>query len=468
MPLKVNNLLKNNRGSALIQAMLAMLAVTFVIATFTQMQSVYQSQIEQEKKRSVRDEIAKNLMTQVVKEGFINASTSTLGVVNSGNQMLYECVGYDKVNANDASFSSGEPKCDPNQAKDIGIEFLLRPSINYSYPSNKGKKNNINCPDPINPTHISCYLAGKNGKDSVGYNFKGEVGRFGSDFPLEAKVFFKPLCPSKNKSCFFAEAIEVRVELTHWLYAKDGHFLKKKGFLGVYPKAPFWQQVNASDLAGTQCNEGAVVYSDKDGQMLCRCHTPYRYIGADNSKGQLCELQLFACPSDHILVGRRSNGEAICQQVGAQDMYIWKITVDESKSVYTADCHEQNGETRGGWMSSVKERCKSSYEVKEVEHPASGDLRTAILGGAIGFLISLIILLVHMIFIVATGNVVGGIALLGYICFIFTTIVGAAIGYIAGLSWDWSIVSKDKNNPTALVRCTYEVECRAFKPPPGP
>ncbi len=158
-------------GGALLQAMMATLAISSIVALVTDLDSRRRSVLKLEGQKYARDEIASLLASQLVNSEILAAS-STTDLPFEGNIALRKCLGYDFRNASEFPTAETPKECDPKKEQ----EFLLVPIPNHYFGESQDE---VNCPNPGNlpeNRHISCFLAGAKDNKSVGYSFKRDVG----------------------------------------------------------------------------------------------------------------------------------------------------------------------------------------------------------------------------------------------------------------------------------------------------
>ncbi len=458
---------KQEKGAALLQSLFAVGMIgLFVGSALQHLQTqnrIHKFQQEKGMRAEIGNQLAAHLNNPEILFFSANFSAGT------GNSALLPCTALDT-----ATLST----CNQASFPDEGLEFLLVPPLSYTYPVDKGKKQNANCPNS-DRGDISCFLAGKRGSARVGYSTQGYVGTLGPDFPLEAKAFFMPYCPTEDsfgnpippppdgKSCAFPKGINVRYELVHHLF-EGGQDTGKLGYMGVYPPKIQWKTLPATLLHGQSCNVGANIQGvDFKGFITCACNKPYRPTGQRNSNGPICEVEKETCPFGTLLKGNRADGSAICQ-TEAQDTQEWTNTLVFTSTAVapgsSADCNLLNNGNAvvGGWVKSINQRCDTSYTI--VQHEVDSFIWEYIAGLAGGGAAGVALGLVYLAMLSNPGT----LAVLAII------VIAAALGtflswLFAGSPTTTTLVEGDdpfdvNNGPdtTPSIRCQVEVVCRAF------
>jgi hypothetical protein len=268
-----------------------------------------------EKKRQVRDELARDLLIQI-------SNPEVIKEASQSNKKLKTCL---------------EPK---------GSEECQVETIDLLLPSIK--------------------------KPDQGYNFDGELGKLGPCYPLEPRVYAKPVCPQDAKSCPVPESIQVAYQIKHKAFPKPCPDKKNQSpDLGSYPKELQFVTIPTHTLKDYECNEGAFAMGyDGSGSITCRCQFPYVPTGKSNVQGVLCKKKSEDCPSGSLLLGKQEDGDPICKeisQVARTFRQSMELATENTKgSVKGGDisCGEN------GWLGDLKISCKGTQ--KPVEEKAKG------------------------------------------------------------------------------------------------
>ncbi len=457
---------RNEKGAALLQSLFAVGMIGIFVGTALQHLQTQNRIHKFQQEKAMRTEIGTQLTTYLRNsEMLLFSAQFPADATSPGNAALLPCTALDGTVLATCSDIVFPPE---------GLEFLLVPPLSHSYPADKGKNQSANCPRPDARSDISCFLAGQKAGKQVGYNTQGFVGELGPDFPLEAKVFFRPYCPTQDtfgnpippppegQTCGLPKGIDVRFELIHHLFLGQTD-TGKLGYLGKYPSKVQWNTLSASQLHGQTCNPGATIQGiDPNGLIECTCATPYHPTGTLNAKGPLCALELQTCPAGTLLKGRKADSTPICQTEEQKgDFQEWTTTITIASTATQppgiADCNVRAGTTVGGWVKSYNQRCDTSYTVEQKKTSKFvWDIILGLGGGAAAA--AVIILLVNPATTLAGLIIVGAVALGGF------------LSWLLGTSPTVIVLQEgeDPNDPNngpdyiPSVRCEIVVGCRAF------
>lgn len=449
----------NQKGAALAYTILAVAVTSSVVGLLTTMMQRQQKEQRIHDRQLARDAIGRRITEYMTNPLFILESIEDIpsGISWNGNQMLRNCLGAPFTTTATVDPASGQisgTRCnmdgiDPN----VGHQFILIPEDSYVHGDAEG--NNINCANPnvpINTRSVSCFIAGTRGSETVSYNFDGDTRSSSNvDFPLTARVFFRPVCQydSDQTACEFAEAIELRYEITQ---ATDvpGEFR-----LGTYPINPTWTRVDTLKIVGMTCNTGALAtLNDTTGRLDCVCSRPYSPLldpiterPIVNSRGPVCRQLSTVCPQGMIFVGHDANFLPKCQPVINSST----TTTGPSYTTRSPSTHYScNTNNNGGWVSNIERNCSVQYNLRYQECPkgCGSELAGVIAGAIVGFITAFLIALHFIPF----GS------FLWFLAMGVSSIVGAAAGYVLGTNWDWIYVD-NKYGQYPYVECDVQLEC---------
>lgn len=481
------------RGSALTQVLVATMVVTSIMAAVVHQTEVAQKDANNRERHSKRATIANRLAEQLTNPDFVQASaTPEMAMINPGNKALRNCLGLDALTS--PLDPNGPKGCDPR----VESSFLLAPPVNYAYPvtgmafqadarhAPRGPTTvrphaATNCPDP-NPSLgvgirlISCFLAGERGDRKVAYNYEGDLGPPGKDFPFLARVFFRPACvdnvnlvtgadgnvtpvgegPNGNDPCQIATAFYFRYELTQMI---DG----RKGPMGTYPIKKGWIRVPRTMLIGQMCNPGGKVFVlDQAGHVECRCQHPWQQKGnQSNAQGPICELMVGQCPPGLVSAGVNPDGNPLCEYVNFDTVKFGGVRSVQSSEGTIVKCVDEAAGGIFGWVNKINTTCSSFLSFKPQDNIGL-EIWKIIAGGLMAAAIAYIIF--AMIF------PVGGLPVLIAMMSSFI-IAGSLLAYIFWAqitSWEMAdqaaAIKGTKNSNYPEIKCTTQIECARFVP----
>ena len=457
--------LQKERGGALLQALFAVGMISAVAGTALQHLQTQDQLRHIQLAKEMRVELGSQLAVQLSNpEMILYSSQFPADATSPGNALLSPCTALDTTDMTPCSQGSFPAE---------GIEFLLIPPLSYKYPIDKGSLTNANCPDPTTRSDISCFLAGKKAGVSVGYNLQGYISALGPSYPLEAKAYFRPYCPTVDnlgnpippppagETCASPKGLDVRYELVHHLYngTEDTGTI---GYLGIYPPTPQWHTLSSTFLHGQTCNPGANIQSiDAAGLITCVCSLPYQPTGVLNALGPLCQPETQTCPAGSLLKGRHADFSPICETEAQNNYQEWTITLTETSTATsppaTADCNVLSFNTVGGWVKKMNQRCDTSYTI--VQHSMSTFVWSLLMGLGGGVVAAaLFIALLNPSVGISVIVLFGAMALGGYIAW---KLSGSPTTTVLVEGAD----PNDPNNASDFVpsvRCQIEVICRAY------
>ena len=254
------------KGSALIQVLIAVFIVTTLIASIADLAKERSTLLKIDSFRQRRDEVAKSLAKNIINYENIIASAKSFQS-NKGNKILASCLGLNKTGSSDNINTGDRTLCLDSVGEKIvfltaskGVEKFYCPDLEEGY---------------------KCKLTGGNDFNKIGYSFDGAPGRFDIyKRPLIAKVYFKiipfegRLMGSQDTSFSkekmpIARFIEVKTTLEHKPLIGKQKIIGSKysqnipNNLGFYPppnqRESSWIKLSQRSIAAHSCNEGAVI-----------------------------------------------------------------------------------------------------------------------------------------------------------------------------------------------------------------
>ncbi|MBI2602767.1 MAG: hypothetical protein HYW48_06915 [Deltaproteobacteria bacterium] len=462
-----------NRGGALLQAMFVVGVASGLVAVVVQLTTISVKEQKLIERKIARDRIGRNLASALVNPAVLFASSDP-AITLSGNAKLGACLGRGVPELVEAELvgpaASGEA-CDTTVIDmERGEEFLLVPEASYVFPFRRGgSPQNANCPNPGSPLstrHISCFLGGQRDQEVVAYNFEGETGDLSQAFPLEARVFFKPLCNKTEavEKCAFAEAMQFRYELTQQKFPGEIRPI----YLGTYPSRTEWLTVDSSQILGQQCNPGAIVFaSEETGKLECRCQRPFRPLLRNeapvvNARGPLCEAMERYCPPGFIQTGQDQDGNPVCEEL-ANKVRPTKTINFNTNTPYPESFYSCN-QGDSGWISNVTRKCRSAIEYRYIDCFADcTGIAPVLIGLAVGAAVFFIFwLIIAVLLILGVITMPAGVAMLLVLFTILGIAAGGVGGYILGQNWDWFYIDQTRGMYPE-ISCDITVECSAMQ-----
>jgi len=461
----------NQRGSALSYAMLA---VAFGSATVAYVASILKNQQVEGKiyeSQAARDAIGRNIGEYLTNPLIILAS-ATQGAALPGNNVLSNCLGNpDPISLKstatallNGSVVGGGGCTIPNTA--TGMEFLLIPPSTYWMPA----CNAVQQAAPAGSRPLTCFFAGNKSGQRMAYNFDGNTSPNVADvnYPLEVRVYFKPLCRISNPSqlnCQFAEALQFRYEIQQMVNVPN------RITLGLYPTQTTWLTLNSSTIIQTQCNNGAILTAnDASGAFQCQCYRPYvplvqNGLPVVNPQGPVCVSQA-SCAVGYTLIGHDANSNAICQK-------LISTIVNLPGTSYSTDDppqgHTCNPNNNGGWVSNVTRSCYSEYNLSYKQCPTgcSKDWWPIVVGAIVAIFALMITAIVTtaLSFIPIIGWPFIPISLAARTLAMNTYVIagvaggGALAGYfMSQTDYDWLYIDQN-NGHNPHIYCNVSLEC---------
>lgn len=358
----------NQKGASLVYAMLAVAVGAGAIASLTLVQRNRRLELKLYKRQLQRDALARDLGNALVNP-LVLLKSVTDGKNLQGNSILANCLGnpsYPGTNKKELDTATlrenvmGGSGCTiPDTVN--GMEFLLIPEQSF-WRNNctQAQKDSV-----VTSRPLSCFLAGNRNGQRIAYNFQGDASLRSADeqFPLEARVYFRPTCRkgTTQRDCQFAEEIEFRYEIQQKVQVPD------QPTLGTYPIQQQWLKLDTATIVGMQCNTGAIALKTSvSSGFECVCYRPYRQVVENglplhNAQGPLCET-FVDCPPGFIMQGRDKDSKPICAQMRARSVALPGDTFRTDDNPLSP--HGCNEDGSGGWVSNIQRTCYSQFNLQ--------------------------------------------------------------------------------------------------------
>ncbi|MBP6218877.1 MAG: hypothetical protein KA436_09850 [Oligoflexales bacterium] len=464
------------RGSSLLYALMAVGASSAFVSLILRQTALHREEMMRHELKNLRSAVFLNLGAQLVDPNIILSSVGP-SLDTPGNVMLRNCLGLSAAGLVEAEFPGtlAQPCNMTGIDTTRGMAFLLFPPQSVPIPQRAADAACYNPDTLASGKPITCFLAGQLGAtSSVGYSWKGGVGVFGADFPMQAKTYFYAQCNPDDPtilSCPFAPTIQVRHEIVH---SSPAVGRQTKSLSGTYPSPPVWLTLNTAQIVGSMCNPGAKVAAQSaEGGIRCHCQLPYRArLGSGgnplfNAKGPLCEQMEKTCPPGMLQLGWDSSGNAMCKGGVREVIRTYdpkRFTSKDGPFDRPASCNESN---LNGWAYKINVKCRSTLNMEEKDCPENScgrDMIDIAIGAGVGLLaaiaalivLSFILMLIPFTIPAAIVNIAAAVVLAG-------AVLGGAIGgYILGENTNWFFLDSARAN-YAEINCRYELFCAYFR-----